>query len=356
MNAVRSQQVGGTVSGSLASVPPHANLRGRAWDFWAIRVALVGASVALCYALRPFNLHAFPAAGLGFFIAMVVLLAELRLRHAEISGLAGGAIGLVVGLLASLLIALVVARTSEPETTKSFFEFTATLSLGYLGLAIGARKGKDLPHIPLPHSVGIASPVPPSAPESSVQMKLLDTSVLIDGRIADICETAFSRWLAGTSALCPSRLQMVADSSDSLKRQRGRRGLEVLQRLQKMPGLDLRLLDDDIAGVSAVDQKLVELAQRTGSKIVTNDFNLNKVATRAEYLRPEHQRTRQRPQARRSPRRTMRVLILREGKESSQGVAFLDDGTMVVVDGARRLINRTVDILVTSVHQTPRAK
>ena len=117
MNAVRSQQVGGTVSGSLASVPPHANLRGRAWDFWAIRVALVGASVALCYALRPFNLHAFPAAGLGFFIAMVVLLAELRLRHAEISGLAGGAIGLVVGLLASLLIALVVARTSEPETT-----------------------------------------------------------------------------------------------------------------------------------------------------------------------------------------------------------------------------------------------
>ena len=356
MNAVRSQQVGGTVSGSLASVPPHANFRGRAWDFWAIRVALVGASVALCYALRPFNLHAFPAAGLGFFIAMVVLLAELRLRHAEISGLAGGAIGLVVGLLASLLIALVVARTSEPETTKSFFEFTATLSLGYLGLAIGARKGKDLPHIPLPQSVGIASPVPPSAPESSVQMKLLDTSVLIDGRIADICETHFLDGSLGLPRFVLHELQMVADSSDSLKRQRGRRGLEVLQRLQKMPGLDLRLLDDNIAGVSAVDQKLVELAQRTGSKIVTNDFNLNKVARvqNISVLNINELANALKPAV--LPGESMRVLILREGKESSQGVAFLDDGTMVVVDGARRLINRTVDILVTSVHQTPAGK
>jgi uncharacterized protein YacL len=316
----------------------------------------VGASVAVCYDLRPFNLHAFPAAGLGFFIAMIVLLAELRLRHAEISGLAGGAVGLVVGLLASLLIALVVARTSEPETTKSFFEFTATISLGYLGLAIGARKGKDLPHLPLPQSVGIAAPMPAAVPDAPVKMKLLDTSVLIDGRIADICETHFLDGSLGLPRFVLHELQMVADSSDSLKRQRGRRGLEVLQRLQKMPGLDLRLLDDDVAGVSAVDQKLVELAQRTASKIVTNDFNLNKVARvqNISVLNINELANALKPAV--LPGESMRVLILREGKESTQGVAFLDDGTMVVVDGARRLINRTVDILVTSVHQTPAGK
>ena len=187
-------------------------------------------------------------------------------------------------------------------------------------------------------------------------MKLLDTSVLIDGRIADICETHFLDGSLGLPRFVLHELQMVADSSDSLKRQRGRRGLEVLQRLQKMPGLDLRLLDDDVAGVSAVDQKLVELAQRTGSKIVTNDFNLNKVARvqSISVLNINELANALKPAV--LPGESMRVLILREGKESSQGVAFLDDGTMVVVDGARRLINRTVDILVTSVHQTPAGK
>ena len=149
---------------------------------------------------------------------------------------------------------------------------------------------------------------------------------------------------------------MVADSSDSLKRQRGRRGLEVLERLQKMPGLDLRLLDDDVVGVSAVDQKLVELAQRTGSKIVTNDFNLNKVARvqNIPVLNINELANALKPAV--LPGEPMRVLILREGKESTQGVAYLDDGTMVVVDGGRRAINKTVDITVTSVHQTTAGK
>jgi len=149
---------------------------------------------------------------------------------------------------------------------------------------------------------------------------------------------------------------MVADSSDSLKRQRGRRGLEVLQRMQKMPGLEIRVLDDDFAGNLGVDQKLVELARRTGSKIVTNDYNLNKVARvqNIPVLNINELANALKPAV--LPGESMRVLILREGKEPTQGVAYLDDGTMVVVDGARRLINRTVDILVTSVHQTPAGK
>ena len=333
---------------------PSSKLRrllGQEWDFWAIRVALFGSSVGLCFALRPFELHGLAAVGLGFFIAMVILLAELRLRHAEISGLVGGTIGVVLGLLVSLLITLVVSRTSEPEPTKSFIEFASLLSLGYLGLVIGTRRGREMRPIPAAEQqLNVATPA------SATGMKLVDTSVLIDGRIADICETHFLDGCLGLPRFVLHELQMVADSSDSLKRQRGRRGLEVLQRMQKMPGLEIRVLDEDISGTAGVDQKLVELARRTGSKIVTNDYNLNKVARvqNIHVLNINELANALKPAV--LPGESMRVLILREGKEPTQGVAYLDDGTMVVVDGARRLINRTVDILVTSVHQTPAGK
>src|SRR5215471_2601028 len=321
----------------------------QSWDFWVARVALISAAVILCYSLSPFGAHGLPAAGLGFLMAMVILLAELRMRRAEISGLMGGMVGAVLGLLAALLITLVVSRTAEPEPTKSFFEFTSLFGFGYLGLAVGSRKARDF-HYPLPQSVAV--PVAASSP----CLKLLDTSALIDGRIADICETHFLDGSLGLPRFVLHELQMVADSSDSLKRQRGRRGLEVLQRMQKMPGLEIRILDDDVSGTSAVDQKLVELAQRTGSKIVTNDYNLNKVARVQNISVLNINELANAVKLAVLPGEPMRVLILREGKESTQGVAYLDDGTMVVVDGARRLINRTVDIVVTSVHQTPAGK
>ena len=216
-------------------------------------------------------------------------------------------------------------------------------------MIVGFRKGSAFRHIPLSRSVDIpASGLSP--------LKLLDTSVLIDGRVADICETHFLDGTLGVPRFVLHELQLVADSSDSLKRQRGRRGLEVLQRMQKMPGLEIRILEEDFPGAVGVDQKLVELARRTESKIVTTDFNLNKVARvqGLAVLNVNELANAMKPSV--LPGESMRVLILREGKESTQGVAYLDDGTMVVVDGARRLINRTVDILVTSVHQTPAGK
>lgn len=187
-------------------------------------------------------------------------------------------------------------------------------------------------------------------------MKLLDTSALIDGRLADICETHFLDGALGILRFVLHELQHVADSSDSLKRQRGRRGLEVLDRLQKMTWLEVRVLEEEVLGTLAVDQKLIELARRSGSKIVTNDFNLNKVARvqGISVLNVNELANAMKPTV--LPGESMRVLILREGKESSQGVAYLDDGTMVVVDGARRFINRTVDIVVTSMHQAPAGK
>jgi uncharacterized protein YacL len=186
--------------------------------------------------------------------------------------------------------------------------------------------------------------------------KLLDTSVLIDGRIAEICEAHFLDGPLLVPQFVLHELQMIADSADSMRRQRGRRGLEVLQRIQKMQTIEVRILDDNPNSSNEVDRKLVELALRLRAKIVTNDFNLNKVASvqgisvlnvnlLANAVRPAF-----------LPGEGMRVFILREGKEVNQGVAYLEDGTMVVVDGARRLINKTVDILVTSVHQTPAGK
>src|SRR5260370_13606036 len=280
---------------------------------------------------------------------MVILVAELRMRRGEISGLMGGMIGAVLGLLAALLITLVISRTAEAEPNKSFFEFTYLFGFGYLGLAVGSRKARDF-HYPLPHSVTV--PVAASSP----CLKLLDTSVLIDGSIADICESDFLDGRLGVPRFVLHELQLVADSGDSLKRQRGRRGLEVLQRMQKMPGLEVRILEEDIAVGTGVDQKLMELARRNSCKIVTNDFNLNKVARvqGIAVLNVNELANAMKPAV--LPGESMRLLILREGKESSQGVAYLDDGTMVVVDGERRLINRTVRISVTSVHQTPAGK
>jgi len=191
---------------------------------------------------------------------------------------------------------------------------------------------------------------------SSGAGKLLDTSVLIDGRIAEICEAHFLDGPLLVPQFVLHELQMIADSADTLRRQRGRRGLDVLDRIQKLPHIEVRIIDDNPSSSGDVDRKLIELAQRLNAKVVTNDFNLNKVASvqgitvlninlLANAVRPAV-----------LPGEGMRVFVLREGKEVNQGVAYLEDGTMVVVDGARRLINKTVDILVTSVHQTPAGK
>jgi uncharacterized protein YacL len=323
--------------------------QGMGLEFWLVRLFITACTTALCYKLAPFGLRGLPAAGVGFFLALLILLAELRLRRAKISGLLGGALGTVLGMFAALLVTLVISRTDVPEPTKSFLEYAALFAFAYLGLVLGSEMGGELK---AGSPAGIISGQAP-APEP---MKLLDTSVLIDGRIADVCEAHFLDGVLAVPQFVLHELQLVADSSDSLKRQRGRRGLEVLQRMQKMPHVDLRIFDQELPQAGDVDHKLVELARRLNAKIVTNDFNLNKVATvqglvvlnvnqLANALKPVV-----------LPGEPMRVLILREGKEANQGVAYLDDGTMVVVDGGRRLINKSVDIQVTSVHQTTAGK
>ena len=314
-----------------------------------MRLFVVVAATTLCYQLAPFGLRGAPAASAGFLLALVILLAELRLSRAGIGGLLGGALGAVWGMFSALLVTLIISRTSQPEPTKAFLEYAALFAFVYLGLMLGSQSGRRL-------NVAAPAAMPSGEPQQLEPIKLLDTSVLIDGRIADVCEAHFLDGMLAVPQFVLHELQLVADSADSLKRQRGRRGLEVLQRMQKMANVDVRILDQDLLPAGDVDHKLVELARQLGAKIVTNDFNLNKVATvqGLSVLNVNQLANALKPVV--LPGEPMRVMILREGKEPNQGVAYLDDGTMVVVDGARRLINKSVDIQVTSVHQTTAGK
>jgi uncharacterized protein YacL len=263
--------------------------------------------------------------------------------------LIGAAIGSILGILGAHLMGLILARTSIPEGSRSFLDVALLLVMTYIGLVLGTSKGDMLNLQALGGLFG-------SERTGRRQPKVLDTSVIIDGRVADICEAYFLEGVLLVPQFVLRELQMVADSADNLKRQRGRRGLEVLQRVQQMPHIEVEIVDDDFPQIPEVDMKLIELAKRYEAKIVTNDYNLNKVATLQglDVLNVNQLANALKPVV--LPGEAMRVFILREGKEHNQGVAYLDDGTMVVVDGGRRLINKTVDITVTSVHQTTAGK
>ncbi len=319
------------------------------WDYWLLRALLVILAAATCYHFDPFGLTPLLNAGIGFALAVAFILLEFRLRRASLRRLIGGAVGSILGVLAAVLMSLIFMRLSCPESTKSFVSIAALLGTGYIGLVIGANKGEMLN---LQAFGGIFG----AERTNHGVSKVLDTSVIIDGRVADICEAHFLDGNILIPQFVLRELQLVADSSDPLKRQRGRRGLEVLSRIQKMAHLEVHIVEDDFPQIADVDMKLIELAKRAGAKIVTNDFNLNKVATvqGIDILNVNQLANALKPVV--LPGETMRVFILREGKEYNQGVAYLDDGTMVVVDGARRLINKTVDIIVTSVHQTTAGK
>ncbi len=335
---------------------------------WMLRGGLAVVAVALCWSLKPFGLYGVESIGGGLLLAAVILAVELRLRWATPRGLLGGALGAVLGIFAAVLVTAIVSRMTEPEGTKSFFESGVLVAFAYLGAVLGSQKatereGKEAAEVKevkerekgANDAVTLGSPTAAATSAPTIP-KLLDTSVLIDGRIADICEAQFLDGPLVVPEFVLHELQLVADSGDALKRQRGRRGLDVLERIRKVAGLEVRVLEHPAAPVGDVDRKLIEVAREMGAKIVTNDFNLNKVARvhgltvlnvnqLANALKPVVMAG-----------EPMRVLILREGKEANQGVAYLDDGTMVVVDGARRFINKSVDVVVTSVHQTAAGK
>ncbi|HEY0701847.1 MAG TPA: PIN domain-containing protein [Candidatus Acidoferrales bacterium] len=322
---------------------------GSFWDMLGIRIVFLAVCVAAGYHFRPFSVSHEAGVAIGFLFGLCVILFELRLRHASLRRLIGASVGSVLGLLGAYLTSLILTHTTMPESTRSFFSLAAFLVMAYIGVVLGANKGDMLNLQALGGLFG-------SERSLKHSFKVLDTSVIIDGRVADIADAQFLDGTVIIPQFVLHELQLVADSADPLKRQRGRRGLEVLQRIQKMAHLEVHISDDDFPQVPEVDLKLIELAKRYDAKIVTNDYNLNKVATLQgiEILNVNQLANALKPVV--LPGETMRVFILREGKEYNQGVAYLDDGTMVVVDGARKMINKTIDITVTSVHQTTAGK
>jgi len=319
-------------------------------DLLFIRILFVATLGCVAYFLRPFNLSAPAAAAVGLAAGAAVVIFELRIKQVSLKRLIGAAFGSVLGILGAFLISLVIGQ-AMPSTynTIPFLQVVLLAWMTYCGLMVGAAKGDMLNLAALGGLFG-------GEKVTKHTFKILDTSVIIDGRIADIAETGFIDGAIVVPQFVLRELQLVADSSDSMKRNRGRRGLDVLQKIQKMPQLNVQILEDDFPNVREVDMKLIELAKVYLCKIVTNDFNLNKVAQLhgVEVLNINELANALKPVV--LPGETIRVFILKEGKEYNQGVAYLDDGTMVVVDNARKLISKTIDVGVTSVLQTTAGK
>jgi len=282
----------------------------------------------------------------GLVVALLTILMEDRLRRTPLKTLLGSLIGLFLGMVFASLISNVFFPTllNHQDITLPIYAGLYGIC-GYVGLRIGLKKGEEI------HLSGwkVFSKGLPRGENA----KILDTSVIIDGRISDIVETGFVEGPLLIPQFILSELQHIADSSDSIKRTRGKRGLEVLRHIQKQVDVDVRIVDTDYPSVKEVDAKLIELAKEVHGKIVTNDSNLNKVAELQgiNVLNINELANSLKPVV--LPGEDMSVKILKEGKEVGQGVAYLDDGTMIVVDNGRRNIGRTVDVTVTSVLQTP---
>jgi uncharacterized protein YacL len=318
-------------------------------DVVLIRLLFAAILIAAGYILKPVADNPWISAGVGALIAVCIILFELRIRRATLKTLIGAAVGSILGIIGAYLIGSLISRQEAMDAeVKTFVTLALTFFMAYVGLMVGAAKGD---YLDLSALGGIFSDK-----VTRRDLKILDTSVIIDGRIADVAETGF---LTGT-LIIPQfilrELQQVADSPDSSKRQRGRRGLDMLNRLQNNSSLDIQIVETDFPSVREVDLKLIELGKQLDAVIVTNDFNLNKVSQLrgVSVLNINELANALKPVV--LPGEAMRVFILKEGKEYNQGVAYLDDGTMVVVDNARRLIGKNADIAVTSVLQTTAGK
>jgi uncharacterized protein YacL len=282
------------------------------------------------------------AAAVGFLAGGVVVLLEWRARRVPVDRLVWGAVGGVLGLGAGLLLGSIVAAL-VPGAAPVGRGLSAFL-LAYLGAAVALAKRDEL--------LAVSETLFPGASARRGADKILDTSVIIDGRIVEVCQTGFLEGTIVVPQFVLHELQQIADSPDPLKRNRGKRGFDVLQRLQRIPGVAVRVDARDFPQAREVDRKLIELATATAGKIVTNDHTLSRMAelSGVAVLNVNELASGLRPVV--LPGEAMHVHVVKEGKEAGQGVAYLEDGTMVVVDHGRRLIGQTVDVTVTTVLQT----
>src|SRR5438132_6513884 len=319
------------------------------FDVVLIRLIFTGILFGAGWWLHPLPGHHAISAVVAGFVGLAIIFFERRIRRSSLQTLIGAAVGSILGIVGAFLIgSLIMRQESISHEARTLITLSLVCLMAYCGLMVGAAKGD---YLELSALGGIFSDK-----VARRDLKILDTSVIIDGRIADVAETGFLTGTLIVPQFILRELQQVADSPDSSKRQRGRRGLDMLNRLQNNASLDIQIVETDFPSVREVDLKLIELGKQLDAVIVTNDFNLNKVSQLrgVSVLNINELANALKPVV--LPGESMRVFILKEGKEYNQGVAYLDDGTMVVVDNARRLIGKNADIAVTSVLQTTAGK
>lgn len=282
---------------------------------------------------------------------------EHQLSKTPIHDVIAGVCGLAIGLIIANLLGVAFSRI---PLIGPYIPIIFSIVFGYLGLYITIKKRNDIISIlPNRNKDTIIKETHKAEHISSEKKKknlpsykLLDTSVIIDGRIADICKTGFIEGTLLIPVFVLEELQFIADSSDLLKRTRGRRGLDILKRIQTEFDMLVEIDHHDYDDISGVDSKLIRLGQEIGAKIITNDFNLNKVADLqgVQVLNINELANAIKPVV--IPGETMVVTIVKDGKEQGQGVAYLDDGTMIVIENGHKHLNETLEVVVTSVLQT----
>lgn len=308
------------------------------------RFFIIGCVTAAGYFFPIFRLPRVASAGIALIVGAIIMYLETRIRRTQFKVIWSSTIGTYAGVFLGWSLGAIYKNITTDAPTALFIRIFFLIIMPYIGFLVGAQKSEWLNPAHLFRFF--------KEKRVGRSYKILDTSVIIDGRITDLCDIGFIEGTLVIPQFVLKELQFVADSADSLKRQRGRRGLDVLNHLQKSSQISVVIWEMDFPEIRDVDAKLIELARQLDAKLVTNDVNLNKVANLrgiavlninelANALRPVV-----------LPGESMRIFILKEGKEKDQGVGYLDDGTMVVVDNSRRMIGQNIDITVTSVLQT----
>lgn len=311
----------------------------------SVRIIFVFFSLFVGYvAMDPMGNGLFGAV-LGIIVSLTIILLEMGMRRVSTRGLSSGVFGLILGLIMSKLIGDAISLTSIPSLMLSFLKVALTVILCYLCMIIALR-GQDEFSLVIPY-------IRLRRQDQAEEKVILDTSVIVDGRITDILRTGFLEARIIIPRFVLKELQQIADSTDPIKRQRGRRGLEILNTIQKEEKLIVNVNEDDFPEIKEVDAKLVRLAKLLEAKILTVDFNLNRVASIQGVKVLNINELSNALKSVVFPGEQIQIRLIKEGKEFNQAIGYLDDGTMVVVEEGRKMIGQEVRVAVTSVLQTP---
>jgi uncharacterized protein YacL len=308
--------------------------------FFIIGSSLMGYSVGISVG------EGLAGLAIGFSFSSTIIILEVMMRRVSVRGLSSMVFGLLLGMLMAKIVSNAFMLFPIDSSVRSLTSIILTLSFCYLGAALGLR-GRDefniiIPYVKLKRQGEISDVV------------ILDTSAIIDGRILDVCKTNFLEVKLLVPRFVLKELQTIADSSDPIKRQRGKRGLEILQAMQRE--VNITVQEEDFPEIHEVDTKLVRLAKLLEAKVVTVDYNLNRIASLQGVKILNVNELSNALKAIVLPGESLEIKIIKEGKEYNQGVGYLEDGTMVVVENGRKLLGKTLSVIVTSVLQTQAGK